>query len=337
MRRRACWGASGAALVALLGACDGVQSALDPAGPQSARVETLWWFMIIVATVIFILVVTATLYASAHRHRAAISPADEARRERRMHVGVATATGATALTLFVYLVVNFSTERALASVGGGLPLTIEVTGTQWWWRIRYIDTVSSNILTTANEIHIPVGVPVKLELTSNDVIHSFWVPRLHGKKDLIPGRRAVIWLRADSAGVYRGQCAEFCGHQHALMGLTVIAEPRATFEAWWAQQLLPAAEPTTAEQRRGRDVFTSASCAMCHTIRGTDAGASVAPDLTHLASRGTIAAATLPNTRGHLGGWILDPQSIKPGTKMPSSSLQPADLHALLSYLESLR
>lgn len=321
----------------LLGACRGVQSALDPAGIQAARVERLWWFLIVVSTVVFLLVAAATVYAFLHRHRVILPPETEVRRERRVHTAIAIATAATVVTLFVYLVVNFSTERAIASVPGGQPITIEITGTQWWWKIRYIDSVSSRILTTANEIHVPVGVPVKLELTSNDVIHSFWVPRLHGKKDLIPGRRAVIWLRADSAGVYRGQCAEFCGHQHALMGLTVVAEPRDRFEAWWAHQLEPAPEPVTDEERKGRDVFTSASCAMCHTIRGTDAAASTGPDLTHLASRGTIAAATLPNTRGHLGGWILDPQSIKPGVKMPSNSLQPDDLQALLSYLQSLR
>jgi cytochrome c oxidase subunit 2 len=257
--------------------------------------------------------------------------------DRRLHVGVAIATAATVLTLFVFLVVNFSTERRLASDRAGEPITIEVTGTQWWWKVRYIDSVASRILTTANEIHIPVGTPVKLELLSNDVIHSFWVPRLGGKKDLIPGRRSVMWLRADSIGVYRGQCAEFCGHQHALMGLTVIAESRGDFDAWLAHQLEPAPEPSTPDQRRGLEVFTSSTCAMCHTIRGTNAAASTGPDLTHLASRGTIAAATLPNTRGHLGGWISDPQSIKPGAKMPANSLQPADLQALLAYLESLR
>jgi cytochrome c oxidase subunit II len=319
------------------GACDGVQSALDPAGPQAARIERLWWFLLIVSTAVFLLVLAATAAAVLRRRRPIVAPEVEIHRERRLHTAILVATIATAATLFVFLIVNFSTERALASLPNDRPLTIEITGTQWWWRVRYVDSVSSRSLTTANEVHIPVGTPIKFELTSNDVIHSLWVPRLHGKRDLIPGRRSVTWLRADSAGVYRGQCAEFCGHQHALMGLTVIAEPRARFDAWLDHQLEPAAEPTTDEERRGRDVFMSASCAMCHTIRGTDAGAGTGPDLTHLASRGTIAAATLPNTRGHLGGWIVDPQSIKPGVKMPSNGLQAADLQALLSYLESLR
>ena len=328
---------SGVGSALLVAGCGGVQSALDPAGPQSARIERLWWFLIIVATVVFVLVLVATLIALMHRGRAVGAPATEARRERRLHTIIVGATAVTVVTLFVFLVVNFSTERALASLPGGSPITIEVTGTQWWWKVRYIDSVASRTVTTANEIHIPVGTPVKFELLSNDVIHSFWVPTLHGKRDLIPGRRSITWLRADTAGVYRGQCAEFCGHQHALMGLTVVAEPRAVFDAWLEHQLTPAREPVTDEERRGRDVFTSSSCGMCHAIRGTDASASVAPDLTHLASRGTIAAATLPNTRGHLGGWIVDPQSIKPGVKMPANSLAAADLQALLTYLESLR
>jgi cytochrome c oxidase subunit II len=327
----------GALCCALLSGCDGVQSALDPAGPQAARIERLWWFLLTVSTIVFVLVLLATLYAFLHRQRSLVPLEADTRRERRLHTAIIVATGATVATLFAFLVVNFTTERALASLPGGPPLTIEVTGTQWWWKVRYVDSVASRTLITANEIHIPVGTPVKFELLSNDVIHSLWVPRLHGKRDLVPGHRAVTWLRADSAGVFRGQCAEFCGHQHAKMALTVVAEPRAQFDAWYEQQLQPAHEPTTDEERRGRDVFTSATCGMCHAIRGTEAGASVGPDLTHLASRGTIAAATLPNTRGHLGGWIVDPQSIKPGAKMPANSLRPEDLQALLSYLESLR
>ncbi len=236
-----------APLVAGLAACDGVQSVLDPAGPQAARIERLWWFLLIVAVVVFALVLVATLYAFLHRRGAVDSATADGRHEHRLHVAVAAATATTVATLFVFLVVNFSTERALASVPGGAPITIEVTGLQWWWKVRYIDSVAARTVTTANEIHIPVGTPVKLELISEDVIHSLWVPKLHGKKDLVPGRRAIAWLRADSAGVYRGQCAEFCGPQHALMGLTVVAEPRQQFDAWLEQQLRPAPEPTTDE------------------------------------------------------------------------------------------
>ena len=320
-----------------LTACSGIQSSLDPAGIQAERVAGLWWFMLPVATVVFLLVIGAMTYAVMARRSVDHTAEGEARRERQMTIGIGAATLATIAILFIFLVVNFSTERALASLPGDQAVSVKITGVQWWWQIEYVDSAASRRLTTANELHIPVGAPIKIELESQDVIHSFWVPRLHGKLDLTPGYRNVLWLRADSAGVYRGQCAEFCGHQHAKMGLTVVAHPRAEFDAWMENQLQPAREPVTEEQARGREVFLSAPCLMCHTIRGTPAGGKLAPDLTHLASRGTIGAGTLPNTRGNLGGWILDPHSIKPGVKMPANPLSSAELHALLSYLESLR
>ena len=326
-----------AALVPGLSACSGVQSSLDPAGIQAERVEGLWWFMLVVATVVFVLVNGAMLYAISARAQRGPGTVDEARRERGITLSIGAATVATVVTLFVFLIVNFSTERALASLPGDQAVSVKVTGFQWWWEIEYIDSIASRRVVTANELHIPVGAPIKIELESHDVIHSFWVPRLHGKLDLVPGHRNVLWLRADSAGVYRGQCAEFCGHQHAKMAITVVAESRADFDAWLAHQRQPAPEPATAQQERGRDVFLEHTCLMCHTIRGTPAGGSTAPDLTHLASRGTIAAGTLPNTRGNLGGWIVNPHSIKPGVKMPANSLSSSDLQSLLSYLESLR
>jgi cytochrome c oxidase subunit 2 len=330
-----------AVTAALLAGCGGVQSALEPAGPQAARVERLWWFLLIVATSVFVLVVAALLRATRHgvraRDRRSVAPSMEAKRERRMIAVVSAATVVTVIILFAFLIVNFSTERALGSLQGDDAVAIEVVGAQWWWRVRYVDSVPSRNVVTANEIHVPVGVTIKLTLEATDVIHSFWVPSLVGKRDLIPGRSATLWLRADSAGVYRGQCAEFCGHQHAKMAFTVVAEPRVEFDAWLNRQREPAATPVTADQRAGRDVFLRGPCALCHTIRGTDAGGVTAPDLTHLASRGSIAAASIPNTRGHLGGWIANPQGVKPGAKMPAVTLSSADLQSLLSYLESLR
>jgi cytochrome c oxidase subunit 2 len=174
-------------------------------------------------------------------------------------------------------------------------------------------------------------------LTSTDVIHSFWVPSLHGKMDLIPTHQNTIWMRADRPGAFRGQCAEFCGLQHANMGLLVVAEPPAEFEAWRRAQVAPARVPHTPDEVRGQAAFTSLPCALCHSIRGTPAGGRTGPDLTHLATRRTIAAGTLPNTRGHLAGWIVDPQGIKPGNAMPQSLLEPDDLQALVSYLGSLQ
>jgi cytochrome c oxidase subunit 2 len=163
------------------------------------------------------------------------------------------------------------------------------------------------------------------------------VPNLHGKRDLIPGYTTSISLRADRAGVYRGQCAEFCGYQHANMALYVTAEDEGPFKGWLAAERRPAAEPSNDLERHGRDVFMRASCSTCHSIRGTNAAGLVGPDLTHLGTRGTIGAGTIPNTRGHLGGWISDPQSIKPGSKMPPNKMSGDDFQALLAYLESLK
>jgi cytochrome c oxidase subunit 2 len=203
--------------------------------------------------------------------------------------------------------------------------------------VRYEDPQASRSLTTANEIRIPVGRPVRLKLSSRDVIHSFWVPNLHGKKDLVPGHQTLTWFQADTPGVYRGQCAEFCGQQHAKMGMLVIAEPPERFAAWYERQLLPAAEPADSVAAAGQRLFLAKGCVLCHAVRGTPAGSRLGPDLTHLASRLTIAAGTLPNTRGHLAGWVVDPQRLKPGVRMPPNQLAPAELHALLGYLESLR
>jgi cytochrome c oxidase subunit II len=176
-----------------------------------------------------------------------------------------------------------------------------------------------------------------LELLSTDVIHSFWPPTISQKRDLIPGKDNSLWLQADTPGVYRGQCAEYCGQQHAKMGFLVIAQRPDSFASWLARQRDTALTPTTELARRGQEVFLASSCVMCHAIAGTPAGSRVGPDLTHLASRRTIAAGTLPNSRGNLAGWIIDPQKIKPGTRMPPNQLKPADLQALLEYLETLK
>jgi cytochrome c oxidase subunit 2 len=237
----------------------------------------------------------------------------------------------------VLLAADVFTSRALARLPLKDAVNIELIGHQWWWEARYHDEDPSREFTTANELHIPVGRPVVVTLRSNDVIHSLWIPNLQGKKDLIPGRTATLRLRADRAGTYRGQCAEFCGLEHALMALLVEAEPGERYEAWAAQQRRPAAAPADALARRGQEVFLGKSCVMCHTVTGTTANARLGPDLTHLASRRTIASGMFPNNRGHLAGWILDPQSLKPGVNMPANSLPPDDLQALLAYLETLK
>jgi cytochrome c oxidase subunit 2 len=254
-----------------------------------------------------------------------------------MRTTVIVATAATTIILFVFLVLDLSVGRAITRNPGPEALQVRVTGHQWWWEVQYRDSLPQNWATTANEIHVPVGRPVVFELRSTDVIHSLWPPNLNGKRDLIPGNENSIWFQADSAGVYRGQCAEFCGHQHAKMGFLVIAEPQDSFRTWLAAQRDTAMTPTDSIALRGQEVFLSSSCVMCHTIAGTPAGSRIGPDLTHLASRRTIAAGTLPNTRGNLAGWIVNPQAIKPGVRMPSTRLDSDDLQALLTYLETLK
>jgi cytochrome c oxidase subunit 2 len=271
------------------------------------------------------------------RRRDPAETPDDRSKERPLRTAVLLATGLTIVILFAFLIFDITVGRAITSNPGKDALQIRVTGHQWWWEVQYRDSLPKNWVTTANEIHVPVGRPVVFELRSTDVIHSFWPPTLSPKRDLIPGDENSLWFQAESAGVYRGQCAEYCGHQHAKMGFLVIAEPPDQFASWLARQRDTALTPTDSVTRRGQEVFLASSCVMCHAISGTPAGSRIGPDLTHLASRRTIAAGTLPNTRGNLAGWILDPQAFKPGSRMPANQFNSDDLQALLAYLESLQ
>jgi cytochrome c oxidase subunit 2 len=309
------------------------QSTLQSAGPQAARIEGLWWVFLWILTAVYVVVMAFTVLACLRGRRTTATPPSE----RRLTRSVAFATGATTVILLVLLVATVSTSRAMAVRDEANALHIKVTGNQWWWKVEYQHPSPDQQFETANEIHVPVGRQVVLLLGSNDVIHSFWVPSLHGKIDLIPTHQNSVRFEVDRPGTYRGQCAEFCGLQHANMRLLVVAEEAAAFESWRQAQLEPGREPTRPGSARGRDVFVSTACAMCHTIRGTQAGGKTAPDLTHLASRTTIAAGTLPNTRGHLAGWIVDPQGPKPGNAMPPNMLSASDLQSLLDYLGELR
>lgn len=322
----------------------GYQDALNAAGPQAGRIAGLFWFFTILMAVIFVIVIAILLRTLMRRGRGieqepleqthSPSSATEARLTRT----VTAATILTVVILFGLLVASVTTGKALSEMGAAKNgITIEVTGNQWWWYVRYMDDDASRIVTTANEIHIPVGRPVMIRGTSHDVIHSFWIPNLHGKTDLIPSRINTQWLEADRPGRFRGQCAEFCGAQHAHMALWVVAESPDQFEAWMNHQREPAAAPTDPDLVQGQQVFLNHACVFCHTISGTPAMGRTAPDLTHLGSRSTIAAGTLPNTKGNLGGWIADPQNIKPGNHMATVDLNPGDVQPLLDYLESLR
>jgi cytochrome c oxidase subunit 2 len=215
-------------------------------------------------------------------------------------------------------------------------MRLEVIGHQWWWEVNYDNEKDpSQTFTTANEIHIPVGQPVRIAVTSTDVIHSFWVPKLTGKTDTIPGQINETWLEADKPGVYRGQCAEYCGLQHAHMGFTVVAQSPGDFHNWLENQLKPAPSPTSEQIIEGERDFV-VHCGICHTVRGTQAGGHAGPDLTHLMSRGSIAADTLPNNVAYLSGWIANPQAMKPGNLMPTLTLSPPVLTAIRAYLLTL-
>ena len=314
----------------------GEHSAHDPAGPQALLLDSLGDLLYGIAAVVFVLVVVALLSAVFRRRREG-EDVEESARERRMAMVVAGAAGATVATLVGVLLMSFGSGRRLTATPPPDALQVRVTGRQWWWEVVYRDAVPSRWATSANEIHVPVGRPVVFELRGGDVIHSFWVPNLGVKRDMIPGQPTSIWFQADTPGVYRGQCAEFCGYQHAKMAFLVVAEPPEQFAAWLERQRDTAHTPSDSLARRGQEVFLASSCVMCHAVGGTPAGSRVGPDLTHLASRRTLAAGTLPNTRGHLAGWIVDPQQIKPGARMPPNAIEPNDLEALLAYLESLR
>jgi cytochrome c oxidase subunit 2 len=245
-------------------------------------------------------------------------------------------TAASVVVLVVFTLVSFFASRGLNAASANT-LNIEVTGYQWWWQVRYLDPNPSLTFITANEIHVPVGRSVKVSLVAGDVIHSFWVPNLAGKLDLIPGQTNELTFAAHRPGVYRGQCAEFCGLQHAFMGFRVIAEPERDFAAWRDKQIQPALQSDDDLVRNGERVFLNNGCILCHTIRSTSAGGRAGPDLTHVGSRSAIAADTLPNTLGYMAGWIADPQAIKPGNYMPSIPLNGGDLNALVHYLKALK
>ena len=317
------------------------QNALRPEGVQAAHIYKLWQIMLWTCTGVFVAVMIAFVLALWRAPRATerTPPDTAAIREPEPHLSraVTIAGIVSVIGLFGLLIASVATDRALASLPLKDGIAIEVNGLQWWWQATYYPGDPTRSFDTANELHIPVGRPVLLKLQSPDVIHSFWVPNLTGKKDLIPGHVLTLQLRADRAGTYRGQCAEYCGYQHAKMAFLVIAEDPAQYEQWAQAQRAPAREPVDDVMKRGQQVFLSSPCVMCHAIQGTAANAKTAPDLTHLASRETIAAGILPNTTGNRAGWIANPQQIKPGTNMPAVALPPADFQALLAYLDSLK
>lgn len=318
-----------------------MSNVLDAAGPQAAHIADLWWLTFWVCVSVFVAVMAVLGWAllRAPRSDVATQPdvAPAAGRERNLRRTVAVGIAVSSILLVCLLVASILTDRALAEMPIDDALHVNVSAHQYWWEIVYDDPRPDRIFTTANELFIPVGRPVIVTLQADDVIHSFWVPNLHGKKDLIPGRVATIRLRADRPGEYQGRCAEYCGLEHAFMAFDVVAVPAERFAAWTDAQRRPASDPGDPVAQRGRELFLSGSCMLCHAIQGTTANARKAPDLTHVASRAHLAAGRIDNSPQMLAAWIADPQRIKPGVNMPSHLLPGDDLAALVAYLETLK
>lgn len=307
---------------------------LDAAGPGAREIAGLWWLMLGPGATIYLIVVALLLIAILRRR----SETDDNSASDRVAVRWTLLAGAAmpAVVLVGLFLVVLRIVGARASDRSPADLLVEITGRQWWWEIEYHVGDSSESVISANELHIPVGRRVEVRLTSADVIHSFWIPRLQGKTDLIPGMTTVARIQADVAGAYRGQCAEYCGLQHARMALWVVADDPEEFASWLARERQPAADAPDRLAQQGRIVFLR-QCATCHTVRGIQANGRIGPDLTHIASRRSLGAGTLENNTAALGGWIINAQSLKPGSGMPNVRLNAADFHSLLHYLQGLK
>ena len=323
-------GAIGCAL--LTTSCDGVQSTLAPAGPEAERIALLFWALTIFCTAVLIGVIILAAFAMF----------GERGRQRwlgREAVVIGGGIVFPVVVLSVLLVYGFLVMRAGAGpqVGQGAPFRVAVVGERWWWRVIY-PNVDGQRVESANELRIPTNRPVAIELTSADVIHSFWVPRLAGKLDMIPGRTNTLHLQADEPGVSRGQCAEYCGGAHALMSFYVVAMPEPQFQDWLAREKGPSAPPADEQAQQGQLLFMAFGCGACHTIRGTDAAGTIGPDLTRVGSRMSLGAAILPNDEAAFARWIRSNQHIKPDNLMPPFDVfSESGLAALSRYLANLR
>ncbi len=307
-------------------------------GSRAQSIAGLAWFTTAVS-ILVILIVTGLMLVGIWRARSRfVAELPGEAPVERPHGGVSWIYIGVGITTIVLLVTMVWTFVTLASTGNPPPgpaaVRLEITGHQWWWEVRYLNDEPSQQFQTANEIHIPVGKVVEITLRTADVIHSFWVPALAGKTDQIPGQENHTWIDAKRPGIYRGQCGEYCGQQHAHMAFEVVASAPDDFERWRTQQLQPARSNIAAGA--GQDLFIT-HCGICHTVRGTAAAGILGPDLTHVMSRRMIAAATLPNNPGSLGAWIADPQHIKPGNYMPRLDLSGPQLALVLQYVKSLK
>ncbi len=308
------------------GCSNNAQSVWTPGGPSALALKDLIIWMIVICGFVWLCVMLVLL-------RALYAPEDpSARQQERARLAISAALAATVLIVAGLTVASFLTTRAIS--GSKPDMIVEVRGYQWWWQFIYKTGVEFQ---TANELHIPVGRRIKLVLEGGDVVHSIWIPSLAGKQDLLPGRRNELFIEAEREGTFRGQCAEFCGLQHSHMAFIVLAETPVAFDAWADRQRQARLAPPDQEAAEGEKIFLAKPCAACHTIRGTAAIGANGPDLTHLGGRLTLAAATLPTTRGSLAAWIADPQTIKPGNNMPAVPLSSTELQAVSRYMEGLK
>lgn len=334
-------------MLCLSAGCATVQSTFNTHGPAADRIASLSWFMTILFLVVTLIMWALLGWAFSKRRGTLAEHAP-------IDVGggqIWIAIGGLAVPLFILTVVFILGLRLLAAfpihgMHGGqhrqsadqiMKPDILIVGHQWWWEVHYLDGPPDQQFTTANEIHIPAQRPVNIELESRDVMHSFWVPSLHGKVDLIPGHPNFIRMEAGAPGNYQGQCAEYCGAEHARMRLLVVAQEPDEYQAWRQQQLKPGSEPDSAEAKAGEQIFLAGPCSMCHQVRGTLAGGQVAPDLTHIAGRQYIAANSFPNNDAYLEAWVTHAQSLKPEAQMPDlTDFSGEQLRDLVAYLDQL-
>jgi cytochrome c oxidase subunit II len=309
---------------------EGIQSFLAPRGPHADYIATLSWVLFVGGGLILLLVVVLALIAM-------VGPSGWRGLLGRRSTVIVGGIAFPVVTLTALLVYGLLGASALVS-SAPAALRVEVQGERWWWRVHYLDQSGETTLTTANEIRVPVDMPVEFRLTSTNVIHSFWVPSLAGKLDMIPGRVNVYRFEVSEPGIYRGQCAEYCGEQHAKMAFYVVAMPRDEFEAWYAAEAAPARDPVLPFHAYGQERFLANGCGACHRVRGTPADGDIGPDLTHVGGRVSLAAGELPNNVGTFAGWIASSQHIKPGNKMPPFDTLPGvELRGIAAYMESLK
>jgi cytochrome c oxidase subunit 2 len=307
-------------------------------GDRAYPVVRLTWGVTIIS--LAVIVVICALLAGAIWHRPGFGRAEPGERLALVPGGggaswIWVGVSISALVLVFCVVWTMAVLARVNWPATSPALTLEVTGHEWWWSVRYLSQDPSRIFTTANEIHIPTGTPVRFRLIGADVIHSFWVPALSGKTDVIPGQINETWLEAARPGTYRGQCTEYCGLEHAHMAFFVVAQTPVAFRAWWSHQLTTPAQPPAGAAARGETEFDT-HCGACHAVRGTDAGGNLGPDLSHLMTRTTLAAGTLPNDPADLARWISDPQGVKPGSLMQKPEIGTSELNDIQAYLATL-